>query len=137
MTRPSHTLPLDRLPLVEIPDPQEPEEDPFGFGSCRVVDEAFQRVKQIGEGTYGQVYLAKDKRTGERVALKKVRLDNEKGEGFPVTAIREIMILKDIVHDNIINLKEIVRSDGGLPSHRSGQLRLPFLHLVLLTCKEN
>lgn len=41
------------------------------------------------------------------VALKKVRLDNEK-EGFPITAIREIKILRQLNHKSIINMKEIV-----------------------------
>lgn len=44
---------------------------------------------------------------GEMVALKKVRLDNEK-EGFPITAIREIKILRQLNHQSIINMKEIV-----------------------------
>uniref|UniRef100_A0A8C7DYA2 Protein kinase domain-containing protein n=1 Tax=Naja naja TaxID=35670 RepID=A0A8C7DYA2_NAJNA len=44
---------------------------------------------------------------GEIVALKKVRLDNEK-EGFPITAIREIKILRQLNHQSIINMKEIV-----------------------------
>lgn len=43
----------------------------------------------------------------EMVALKKVRLDNEK-EGFPITAIREIKILRQLNHKSIINMKEIV-----------------------------
>jgi cyclin-dependent kinase 12/13 len=41
------------------------------------------------------------------VALKKVRLENEK-EGFPITAVREIKILRQLNHKNIVNLKEIV-----------------------------
>lgn len=44
---------------------------------------------------------------GEMVALKKVRLENEK-EGFPITAIREIKILRQLNHPNIVNLMEIV-----------------------------
>ena len=43
----------------------------------------------------------------ELLALKKVRLENEK-EGFPITAVREIKILRQIKHKNIIKLKEIV-----------------------------
>jgi len=58
-----------------------------------------------------QVYLAKDDRTGEMVALKKIRMDNEK-EGFPITAIREIKLLSQLQHDNVIRLREIVRSQG-------------------------
>ena len=44
---------------------------------------------------------------GELVALKKVRLENEK-EGFPITAVREIKILRQLNHPNVINLSEIV-----------------------------
>uniref|UniRef100_A0A8D2MQY8 Cyclin-dependent kinase 12 n=1 Tax=Zonotrichia albicollis TaxID=44394 RepID=A0A8D2MQY8_ZONAL len=72
----------------------------------RCVDK-FDIIGIIGEGTYGQVYKAKDKDTGELVALKKVRLDNEK-EGFPITAIREIKILRQLIHRSVVNMKEIV-----------------------------
>ena len=41
------------------------------------------------------------------VALKKVRLENEK-EGFPITAVREIKILRQLNHSNVVNLLEIV-----------------------------
>ncbi|KAG1706592.1 Cyclin-dependent kinase 12 [Nymphon striatum] len=76
-----------------------------GWGE-RCVD-VFDIISQVGEGTYGQVYKAKDKDTGEMVALKKVRLENEK-EGFPITAVREIKILRQLNHTSIVNLKEIV-----------------------------
>lgn len=76
----------------------------------RSVD-CFEKLEQIGEGTYGQVYMAKEKKTGEIVALKKIRMDNER-EGFPITAIREIKILKKLHHENVIKLKEIVTSPG-------------------------
>nr|DAD41133.1 TPA_asm: hypothetical protein HUJ06_015456 [Nelumbo nucifera] len=76
----------------------------------RSVD-CFEKLEQIGEGTYGQVYMAREIKTGEIVALKKIRMDNER-EGFPITAIREIKILKKLHHENIIKLKEIVTSQG-------------------------
>ncbi|XP_062561171.1 cyclin-dependent kinase 12 isoform X2 [Armigeres subalbatus] len=72
----------------------------------RCVD-VFDMIEQIGEGTYGQVYKAKDQETNELVALKKVRLEHEK-EGFPITAVREIKILRQLNHKNIVNLREIV-----------------------------
>lgn len=72
----------------------------------RCVD-LFNIIEIIGEGTYGQVYKARDGLTDELVALKKVRLENEK-EGFPITAVREIKILRQLNHINIVNLKEIV-----------------------------
>ena len=68
-------------------------------------------------GTYGEVFksvfkseFVKNSNSGhglEQFALKKVRLENEK-EGFPITAVREIKILRQLKHKNIINLKEIV-----------------------------
>ncbi|RZC92772.1 hypothetical protein C5167_029502 [Papaver somniferum] len=79
------------------------------FGS-RTVD-CFDKLEQIGEGTYGLVYKARDVLTGEIVALKKIRTDKEK-EGFPITAMREIKILKKLRHQNVIKLKEIVTSTG-------------------------
>jgi cyclin-dependent kinase 12/13 len=69
--------------------------------------EVFEVMTKIGEGTYGQVYKAKDKRSGELVALKKIRLEIEK-EGFPITAIREIIILRQLNHKNVVDLREIV-----------------------------
>jgi len=53
--------------------------------------------------------MARSNSDGTIVALKKVRMDNEK-EGFPITAIREIKILKTLDHKNIIKMKEIVTS---------------------------
>ncbi|XP_048549835.1 cyclin-dependent kinase C-2-like [Triticum urartu] len=73
--------------------------------------DCFEKLEQIGEGTYGQVYMAKETETNEIVALKKIRMDNER-EGFPITAIREIKILKKLHHQNVIQLKEIVTSPG-------------------------
>uniref|UniRef100_A0A452Z0U2 Protein kinase domain-containing protein n=1 Tax=Aegilops tauschii subsp. strangulata TaxID=200361 RepID=A0A452Z0U2_AEGTS len=71
-----------------------------------------EKLEQIGEGTYGrQVFMAKETETKEIVALKKIRMDNER-EGFPITAIREIKILKKLHHQNVIQLKEIVTSPG-------------------------
>lgn len=54
-------------------------------------------MEKIGEGTYGVVYKAKDRVTGEIIALKKIRLEAE-DEGIPSTAIREISLyVVDIV----------------------------------------
>lgn len=50
---------------------------------------------------------ARDKRTNQIVALKKVRMDQEK-DGLPVSGLREITILKKCKHDNIVNLIDVV-----------------------------
>lgn len=73
---------------------------------CRSVDE-FERLNKIDEGTYGVVYRAKDKKTGEVVALKKVKMEKER-EGFPLTSLREINILLSFHHPSIVDVKEVV-----------------------------
>ncbi|GJD09760.1 Cyclin-dependent kinase A-1 [Galdieria sulphuraria] len=75
--------------------------------------EKFQKLEKIGEGTYGVVYKAKDKFTGELVALKKIRLEHEE-EGVPSTAIREISILKELQHPNIVRLRDVIHLDSKL-----------------------
>lgn len=67
----------------------------------------FERLEVIGEGTYGKVFKARDLLTQQLVALKSVKLENEK-EGFPITAVREIKILRQLQHPNIVNMIEIV-----------------------------
>ena len=76
-----------------------------------------EKLTLIGEGTYGSVFLARDP-TGELVALKKIR--KEKKEGFPITAIREIKILKRVDHVNIVRLKDVVSSHSYLPASSGG-----------------
>ena len=63
--------------------------------------EKYQKIEKIGEGTYGVVYKARNRLTGDMVALKKIRLEAE-DEGIPSTAIREISILKELQHPNIV-----------------------------------
>lgn len=47
------------------------------LGTCRSVTD-FQKLNRIGEGTYGIVYRARDLKTKEVVALKKIRMEAEK-----------------------------------------------------------
>ena len=61
----------------------------------------YEKVEKIGEGTYGVVYRARDRITGEVIALKKIRLEQEE-EGVPSTAIREISLLKELQHNNVV-----------------------------------
>lgn len=75
--------------------------------------EKYQKINKIGEGTYGVVYKARDKLTNEIVAIKNIRLDHE-DEGIPSTAVREISILKQLQHPNIVCLKEVSSGENKL-----------------------
>lgn len=67
----------------------------------------YERILQVGEGTYGKVYKARNRVTGRMVALKKLRLESER-EGFPITSIREIKLLQSFDHPNVSTLTEIM-----------------------------
>ncbi|KAK9903136.1 hypothetical protein M0R45_006223 [Rubus argutus] len=73
----------------------------------------YEKVEKIGEGTYGVVYKARDRVTNETIALKKIRLEQE-DEGVPSTAIREISLLKEMQHGNIVRLQDVVHSEKRL-----------------------
>lgn len=60
----------------------------------------------LGEGTYGKVYEARSTRTGETVAMKQMKLDAQE-EGVPSTAIREIALLKELPHPNVVRLLDV------------------------------
>uniref|UniRef100_A0A8C4QZQ9 Cyclin dependent kinase 1 n=1 Tax=Eptatretus burgeri TaxID=7764 RepID=A0A8C4QZQ9_EPTBU len=71
------------------------------------------KIEKLGEGTYGVVYKGKHKKTGCIVAMKKIRVESE-DEGVPSTAIREISLLKELQHPNIVGLKEVLMQDSRL-----------------------
>ena len=95
--------------------------------------EHYKKIDQVGEGTFGKVYKAQledpnDKNNHKIYALKKILMDNEK-EGFPITALREIMILKRLKHKNIIPLKEIVTSKPKEKNKYRGNVYLVFEYM--------
>mmetsp|Transcript_83686 Transcript_83686/g.270803 ORF Transcript_83686/g.270803 Transcript_83686/m.270803 type:complete len:406 (-) Transcript_83686:46-1263(-) len=67
----------------------------------------------LGEGTYGKVYKARQNRTAKIVAMKKMKLDSEE-EGVPSTAIREIALLKELSHENVVKLLDVFCSTNKL-----------------------
>ena len=75
--------------------------DPVGKGSYGIVYKAYY----IGKEEYKTLYGIPDV-----VALKQIKTEKEK-EGFPITALREIMILKELDHKNILKLLEVVVSE--------------------------
>lgn len=113
-----------------------PRRLPMAQWQSRSVDN-YDKVDQVGEGTFGKVYKAKYKNPsdknkesniGQHVALKRILMDNEK-EGFPITAIREIMILKRVNHKNIIKLIEIVTSKPNEKNKFRGNVYLVFEYM--------
>eukprot|EP00658_Telonema_sp_P-2_P020104 TRINITY_DN1791_c0_g1_i8.p1 TRINITY_DN1791_c0_g1~~TRINITY_DN1791_c0_g1_i8.p1 ORF type:complete len:298 (-),score=48.08 TRINITY_DN1791_c0_g1_i8:186-1079(-) len=73
----------------------------------------YQKLQRIGEGTYGVVYKAKHKEHGTILALKRIRLESE-DEGVPCTAIREISLLKELNHPNIVRLYDVIHTERKL-----------------------
>ncbi|KAL2271894.1 hypothetical protein VTJ83DRAFT_1265 [Remersonia thermophila] len=80
------------------------------FGRSRSV-ENYDKLNDIEEGTYGWVSRAKDVATGQVVALKRLKMDPKDRSGVPVTGLREIQILKDCNHGNVVKLLEVVVGD--------------------------
>lgn len=77
---------------------------------CRSVYDTYERLARVSEGTYGVVWKARDMATNEIVALKQIKFDadQQKNQGFPVTALREISVLLALSHECIVTVKEMV-----------------------------
>lgn len=75
--------------------------------------ELYAIVSQVGEGTFGKVYKARNTITKVHVALKRIRMETER-DGFPVTAMREIKLLQSLRHDNVVRLYEMMVSNGSV-----------------------
>jgi len=80
----------------------------IGFGRI----DTYTKLDKLGEGTYATVFKGKSRLTDALVALKEIRLEHE--EGAPCTAIREVSLLKDLKHANIVTLHDIVHTDKSL-----------------------
>lgn len=80
------------------------------WGSVRS-SEVFERLDEVGAGQFGEVSRARDRDTGLVVALKRIRTENEK-EGFPITAVREVLILSRLSHEHVVRLLEVVAEPG-------------------------
>lgn len=77
--------------------------------SANGLNEKYRRLEKLGEGTYGVVYKAENLKTHEIVAIKMIKLEKE-DDGVPSTAIREISLLKNLNHPNVVELKEVLFS---------------------------
>uniref|UniRef100_A0A8B9FJS4 Cyclin dependent kinase 18 n=1 Tax=Amazona collaria TaxID=241587 RepID=A0A8B9FJS4_9PSIT len=74
--------------------------------------ETYVKLDKLGEGTYATVFKGRSKLTENLVALKEIRLEHE--EGAPCTAIREVSLLKNLKHANIVTLHDIIHTERSL-----------------------
>ncbi|KAF8783353.1 Cyclin-dependent kinase 16 like protein [Argiope bruennichi] len=77
----------------------------IGFGRI----ESYIRLDKLGEGSYATVYRGRSRLTNNLVALKEIRLEHD--EGAPCTAIREVSLLKNLKHNNIVTLHDIIHTE--------------------------
>lgn len=80
----------------------------IGFGRM----ETYTKLDKLGQGTYATVFKGRSRLTDNLVALKEIRLEHE--EGAPCTAIREVSLLKELRHANIVTLHDIVHTEKSL-----------------------
>ncbi|UJR35127.1 hypothetical protein I4U23_027898 [Adineta vaga] len=69
----------------------------------------YEKIKKIGEGSYGQVFKCRDKETGETVAIKKF-IESDDDPAIKRIAMREIRMLKHLKHENLVNLIEVFKT---------------------------
>lgn len=83
--------------------PPKQEEQKFGYGKI----EHITKTETLGEGAYGVVYKGVNQITKQVIALKKIKLETQ-SEGVPSTTIREISVLREIQHPNVVELKDVI-----------------------------
>ena len=105
--------------------------------SCRNVNNYKIIEDHIGEGTFGMVFkaeyigdsqYAQKNRIPKKVALKKIKMEDSK-EGFPITALREIMIMKKCHHEDILEILEIVTSKIYTKNNKKQEVYLVFEYM--------
>uniref|UniRef100_A0A914Z4M5 cyclin-dependent kinase n=1 Tax=Panagrolaimus superbus TaxID=310955 RepID=A0A914Z4M5_9BILA len=99
---------LNRTPTLDNPLTRKSRRaslSEIGFGKL----ETYKKMFDLGEGTYATVYLGESLLTGKLVALKEIRLEHE--EGAPCTAIREVSLLRNLKHANVVTLHDIIYTD--------------------------
>jgi serine/threonine protein kinase len=74
----------------------------------------YRRHELLGEGTFGKVYKGEVVATGRAVAIKKLLKVSSRKEGVELATLREIMLLHELVHENVIELVEVLCAHGGI-----------------------
>lgn len=71
----------------------------------------YKILNNIEEGSYGYVSRAQNKASGDIVALKRLKIE-QNSDGFPVTGLREIETLRACSHPHIVKLREVVVNES-------------------------
>ena len=74
--------------------------------------DSYEREAFLGEGTFGKVYRYKERATGRIVAIKRLHRSRSSKEGAELPMLREIMLLHELKHENVIDLVEVFAHDG-------------------------
>ena len=95
---------------------------PMATSGAKRTHNDYQKLEKLGEGTFGVVHKARHIETGDVVALKKMRLEEEE-DGVPATALREIAILRELKHPNIIEYAARPTTERARPEMLAHDLR--------------
>ncbi|CBX25209.1 cyclin-dependent kinase [Caenorhabditis elegans] len=79
---------------------------------CEAMDK-YDRLSKLGEGSYGVVYKCKNRDTGQIVAIKKF-VETEDDPHIKKIALREIRMLKQLKHQNLVGLIEVFKRNRKL-----------------------
>ena len=91
----------------------------------------YEIVQKIGRGAYGIVWKAKDKRTGEMIALKKI-FDAFQNATDAQRTFREIMFLQEMNnHENIVRLQNVLKADNDVDIYLTFEYMETDLHAVI------
>lgn len=67
------------------------------------LSERFQLVKKMGDGAFSNVYKARDRQTGQKVAIKVVR-KYELNSNQRANILKEVQIMRNLKHEGIVDL---------------------------------
>ncbi|KAH6601002.1 hypothetical protein BASA50_001896 [Batrachochytrium salamandrivorans] len=116
-----------KSPDVRSQSSRDRRHDIVRFCGCSSHTE-YEFQKKIGEGTFGEVTIGQHKVSKDVVALKKILVHNER-EGIPITALREIKILKALSHENVISLREMAYKSGDRGKRERGTIYMVFPYM--------
>ena len=73
----------------------------------------YEKISKLGSGAYGTVYKARMKKNQKIVAIKRIKISLDT-EGIPSSALREISILRNLRHENIEKILDIITTETKL-----------------------